>query len=726
MAPSTPLAPSSPENPSVRMVACLRCRFRRSKCTKDKPRCERCRDGNLECVYESGRKVAVNEASLRALQAQVRAYEELLGRRGPSLATDAAAADDNDDDDELEVEDDHVLIGPFTQLTIDRPGAADSFLINVTHLSGVEGSSGLDLNPNVYDPHALPSRRSLVRSQVRLPPLDVARRLFAAQYTYLGTIFAFTDPESFDGELLAAYHGQPNLADRDACLAYAKVLVILAFGKLYSVNQWIDYQGPPGFEYFTQALQLLPDAHEAGSILCVETLTLVGYFLQNMNRHDAAFLHVGMALRMAISLGLHHEVRPSDQSLSDPAREHRRRVWWSVYSMDRILSVKSGNPVTVHDEDIGARLPSALPGEAPYCPAVVLRHYTRLSQILGNITKAVYRKAAAPRSGRRLMASVESIIAALERWERELPDELRYDPLKLERTRESVSTFSHYYQCINMTARPLLYHVVQKRLADPAGREGPWKEGLSGTTVRVIEKCIGAARETITMMAEARKRDLVATYGYMDGEHVFSAAIVLVMVCAAFPADEANTEAMDTGLEILRGMAERGWNSHMGARYELLTQLRSVFMPGEAAPAPAFFGGVSTPWSGVYSPASDFLGAQVGVSPGLNFAELPRAAEAVLQENASGTRAIGSEVVGGGDVDDPLAATFSWIDHTMSGDVSMFDDDAMDRVDAVGSDGPSADGAVVMDFGIWEGSYANPTADAGYDLRRWGWPTQGP
>ncbi|KAK3343419.1 fungal-specific transcription factor [Lasiosphaeria hispida] len=718
MAPSTSPAPSSPENPSVRMVACLRCRYRRSKCTKEKPKCERCRGGNLECVYEEARRVAVNEASLRALQAQVRAYEELLGRRGSPLAIDMAA-----DDDELEVEDDHILIGPFTQLNIDRPGAADSFLINVTHLSGVEGSSGLDLNHNVYDPQSLPSRRSLVRSQVRLPPLDVARRLFAAQYTYLGTIFAFTDPESFDRELLAAYHGQPNLADKDACLAYAKVLIILAFGKLYSVNQWIDYKGPPGFEYFTQALQLLPDAHEAGSILCVETLTLIGYFLQNMNRHDAAFLYVGMALRMAISLGLHNEVRSADQDLPEPAREHRRRVWWSVYSMDRILSVKSGNPVTIHDEDIGARLPSALPGETPYCPAVVLRHYTRLSQILGSITKAIYRKAATPRSGRRLMASVESIIAALERWERELPDELRYDPPKLEKTRESVSTFSHYYQCINMTVRPLLYHVVQKRLRDPVGRERAWKEGLSGTTVRVIEKCIGAARETIKMMAEARKRDLVATYGYMDGEHVFSAAIVLVMVCAAFPADEANTEAMDTGLEILRGMAERGWNSHMGARYELLTQLRSIFMPGEAAATPAFFqvGGVATPWSGVYSPASDLLGAQVGVSPVFSFAEPARGSGAVAQENSS--RTIENEAVGSGNGDDPLT-TFSWIDHTMSEDVSMFNDDV--GMDTAGLDGTSADGAMGMDLGIWEGSYANPTADAGYDLRHWGWPTQGP
>lgn len=42
---------------------------------------------------------------------------------------------------------------------------------------------------------------------------------------------------------------------------------------------------------------------------------------------------IGLALRMAISLGLHREI--SEPSLDIVAREHRRRLWWSVYSMDR-------------------------------------------------------------------------------------------------------------------------------------------------------------------------------------------------------------------------------------------------------------------------------------------------------------------------------------------------------------------------------------------------------
>ncbi|POR32016.1 Uncharacterized protein TPAR_07755, partial [Tolypocladium paradoxum] len=560
---------------------CLRCRQRRSYCSKEKPSCSRCRDGGLTCVYEGARKILVNESYLRELEAKAKALDEALAQpRASNTAKGRSAAHDEEED----FEDEQPLLEPFTQLSLGKPStnfqgpaSSDNFLRNVRKLSGFYGDDGsLDANANFYEPDALPSRRQVFRLHSRLPPVDMARRLFAAQYMYIGTIFAFTDPrDAFERLLLEAYGGPPDPSDKDACLEYAKVLLVLAFGQLYSVNQWVDFRGPPGFDYFTDSLNLLPETHEEGSMLCVETLALAGYFMQNMNRRDAAFQYIGKALRMAISLGLHQEVSPhycgssssSHQGLDEAAREHRRRVWWSIYSLDRILCVKSGNPITIQDEDIGVDLPSRLPGDPEYCPAVVLRHYTQLSRILGQIHMTIYRKTSreAPRSGRSLMASVQRIILSLSRWNRELPDDLRFEPARLSFSRESVGALAHYYQCINMAVRPLLFHVVQRRLrAGDEERRRDWKDGLSQSTVRVVDMCVGAAQDVVNMMAIASQRDMVATYGYMDGEHIFSATIVLVMVCAAFPSNAANTAAMNAGLGLLRSMGERG-NSHMGA-----------------------------------------------------------------------------------------------------------------------------------------------------------------
>lgn len=370
---------------------------------------------------------------------------------------------------------------------------------------------------------ALRVRRPSITENIKLPPISIARRLFAAQFTYIGTIFAFVQPELFEKQLRQAYLGPPSTEDRDACLSYCQVLLILGFGQLYDVNTWISVEGPPGFEYFTHALQFLPDMHEEGSVLFVGVLALVGYFLQNLRRMDAAFIYMGNALRMAISLALHQEV--STQGLDDNMKEYRRRTWWSVYSLDRILCVKSGNPVSIQDEDIGVALPSRLPHEEPYCAAVVLRHYTELSRILGQIMQRIYRRT--PKSGSRLMAAVQEIMAALVHWRANIPAELYFDPAKLHITRESVSTFLHYYQCINMTARPLLFHVVQKRLqGTEVDRMQDWKQGLSSATVKVIETCVDGARDTITMMSIAAQQGLCATFGYMDGEVWFPMVLV--------------------------------------------------------------------------------------------------------------------------------------------------------------------------------------------------------
>jgi proline utilization trans-activator len=419
-------------------------------------------------------------------------------------------------------------------------------------------------------------RRPSVSILPQLPPYEFAKRLHAAQHSYIGTIFSFVEAKVFDKRLQSVYLQAPDFSDHAECLSYCQILLVLAFGQMYSVNQWAGHDGPPGFQYFMQVLQILPEIHEEGSILFVEVLSLVGYYMQNLNRRDAAFLYIGLALRMAISLGLHQEV--SDSSLDNIAREHRRRVWWSVYSMDRILCVKSGNPITIADEDIGISLPSKLPEiDFDSLSAAVLSHYTQLSRILGKIMEGIYRKG--HKTGSSLLASVQSIMSDLSNWVRALPDELRFNFNQVGKdvSRESVSILLHYNQCINMTARPLLFHVVRTRLENMVRNQMKpnWREGLSPATVAVIESCIRAARSSVTIMTAAAQKNLVATYGFMDGEHAFSAALVLVMINVAFPFNAQDGAAMEAALDVLREMAERG-NSHIRARHLLLMDLRSA------------------------------------------------------------------------------------------------------------------------------------------------------
>jgi hypothetical protein len=206
------------------------------------------------------------------------------------------------------------------------------------------------VRPLYDDPTSL--RRPIERSLPQLPSLENAKRLFWVQYAYIGTIFSLIHPRQFEDRLDFVYHQPPDFSHRETCLVYCQALLVIAFGLLYSVNQWSGDEGPPGFKYFKYALRFLPDIHEEGSIFFVEVLCYVAYYMQNLNRRDAAFIYVGLvlpiascgiqmannyqiglALRMAISLGLHQEV--SGTGISEEDRNRRRRAWWSVYSLDR-------------------------------------------------------------------------------------------------------------------------------------------------------------------------------------------------------------------------------------------------------------------------------------------------------------------------------------------------------------------------------------------------------
>ena len=60
----------------------------------------------------------------------------------------------------------------------------------------------------------------------------------------------------------------------------------------------------------------------------------------------------------------------------------------------------------------------------------------------------------------------------------------------------------------------------------------------------------------------------------MDGEHAFSAALVLVMVNIAFPYNSRDASSMHAALSVLRGMADKG-NDFIKARHSMLVKMTS-------------------------------------------------------------------------------------------------------------------------------------------------------
>lgn len=82
---------------------------------------------------------------------------------------------------------------------------------------------------------------------------------------------------------------------------------------------------------------------EAGSLGLVQAFAIAANYLQKRNRPNSGYNYGGLALRLAISLGLHKEVH--GWQTTPLKKELRRRVWWSLCVLDVGATVTYGRPL---------------------------------------------------------------------------------------------------------------------------------------------------------------------------------------------------------------------------------------------------------------------------------------------------------------------------------------------------------------------------------------------
>ncbi|KIR55195.1 nuclear protein [Cryptococcus gattii Ru294] len=98
-------------------------------------------------------------------------------------------------------------------------------------------------------------------------------------------------------------------------------------------------------DYFLEAAisQLSVDYLEKGSLTLVQAFCLLSNISQKRNKPNSGSVYMGIALRLAIGLGLHRELPFWNISPFD--REVRRRTWWVVVSFDSGSAITFGRPI---------------------------------------------------------------------------------------------------------------------------------------------------------------------------------------------------------------------------------------------------------------------------------------------------------------------------------------------------------------------------------------------
>jgi len=152
---------------------------------------------------------------------------------------------------------------------------------------------------------------------------------------------------------------------------------------------------------------------------------------------------------------------------------------------------------------------------------------------------------------------VHSILNQLRAWQDELPSDMRV--IEQSTPRPVASLHLAYNQCIVQTTRPVLLHLfkMQFQLGSSKARESTPQQEVSSITLALAESCINAAQASSRLVESLFLDGSIATFGFWDAHHIFSAAMILIMSAIMKPT-AMNSDLLETLLSVLRSLKSNG------------------------------------------------------------------------------------------------------------------------------------------------------------------------
>ncbi|KFG85393.1 hypothetical protein MANI_026129 [Metarhizium anisopliae] len=366
--------------------ACQRCRSMKSKCDGQRPACSRCRGYGYTCIYRLQRPRLRAGTSDRfspgvseglpdlhdAIHQQERLLDHVISLLPSGPEQEAVLLKSSRIKSQL----DDVISSTRTEVApravasdacgkspsshADRsPGylgeVSDIRFVNLVKqfLQTQDGSTRTQEDFESYDQgESLVSPDKAACKTILLPVLEEAQQYITAYFTTIHIAYPFI-PES---RFMQDYK---TLRDQDS--PQTQNDTICAIGAYYRTLPGKDETDDGLHEkYFLCALTLAPTTNLERSLAQVSLLLARCFYLLVVCRTESCWTILGQAVRVAQSIGLHVENDDIDHTKLNHSLEieERRRVWYSIYVLDRLLSLQLGRPPAIHDDDFNVPLPT--------------------------------------------------------------------------------------------------------------------------------------------------------------------------------------------------------------------------------------------------------------------------------------------------------------------------------------------------------------------------------
>ncbi|KAJ6131113.1 hypothetical protein N7523_001573 [Penicillium sp. IBT 18751x] len=111
-------------------------------------------------------------------------------------------------------------------------------------------------------------------------------------------------------------------------------------------------------DFLITALGFDPTLRESISIASVEAMVLIVLYNLRTTSNASVWYMIGLAMRTCVDFGLHRKARYG--KLSAYESEKRRRLFWTVYIVERHTACSLGRPFSIAEEEIDAEIPANL------------------------------------------------------------------------------------------------------------------------------------------------------------------------------------------------------------------------------------------------------------------------------------------------------------------------------------------------------------------------------
>ncbi|KAI9510447.1 fungal-specific transcription factor domain-containing protein [Russula earlei] len=597
--------------------ACEGCRRKKIKCDGNEPTCSQCATSGSQCTWlQTKDRAALSRHYVQELEARLlhmeSVFSQITQQLGQTPNSEGALTNPSMEDDVLD---------SFGQLTLDEHG----------HMRWIGGSSTMSLiqsfkaataaphsraspmaddsgQPNkLYFPatvffgkvHALP-----YPEEVEYPERDLADKLVAAYFSRFHFLLPVIDKPTFMRQytyLMDHKNDQQLARTQTAFIAMVFALFACAAQLVEDPRLKCEKEddGGMGMIYYERALILQYISHTSIQVAHVQCFVLMSSFLSSVNCLPQAWLLIGQAVRAAQDLGLHR----SPQRLFIPAieKETRRKMWWGVYTLDRMLALALGRPIGAEDIDCDVELPIDLDDDflpdflagAPMTSETpsLMTGFTSLVSlygIAGRVMRQVYgvdmaETTSDPEKRAQLQVRVDALDKELTKWLDNLPPVFKSKMTNDKQVSMGAALCSHYYSVLTALHRNLL----------PVRRGQP-------LTPRSSAKAVSSARTCIRLAPFIKNVVPPSHHLAFFIQHLFSSGVIILLYAMHVGDIGAANSAMEEVQSCL--VALESWEGHWpGAQkvkellVELVTTAREAVLNNQNADAPA---------SGSMAPAS--------------------------------------------------------------------------------------------------------------------------